>query len=111
VPQTGNKCVVPSIEEGAHMIRFTTMLAAGLTAAALVSGCSSTIINQGGDTSCKDFKAADEKKQNDAVSKMLKDSKGVDPTSLEISGTRLSVQTYCGTVATEDTKISQAPHL
>ncbi len=109
--QTGNKSADPSIEEGAQMIRLATMLATGLAAAALFSGCSSTVINQGGDTSCKDFVAAEEKKHNDAVSKMLKDSKGVDPSSLEISGTRLSVQTYCQTVATPDTKISQAPHL
>ena len=50
------------------------------------------------------------KKQNDEVTKMLKDKSGVQPTNLEISATRLSASTYCQTLGTPDTKISQAPH-
>jgi acid stress chaperone HdeA len=92
------------------MKRFTTMLMTGLAAAALASACSSTVVNQGGDTTCKDFNTAEEQKQNDAVSKMLKDEKGADPTNLEITGTRLAVSTYCQTLGTEETKISEAPH-
>ncbi len=80
-------------------------------AALLLGGCSaSQIINTGGDTKCKDFTAQDEKKQNDEVSKMLKDKSGADPSNLEISATRLSAMTYCQTVGKPDTKISEAPH-
>jgi acid stress chaperone HdeA len=77
----------------------------------LFSGCSaSQVINTGGDTKCKDFTAQDEKKQNEEISKMLKDKSGADPNNLEISTTRLSVTTYCQTVGKPDSKISEAPH-
>ena len=80
-------------------------------AAMLFSGCSaSQIINTGGDTQCKDFTTQDEKKQNDEISKMLKDKSGAEPNNLELSATRLSALTYCQTVGKEDTKISEAPH-
>ncbi len=75
------------------------------------SACSaSQVINTGGDTKCKDFTTQDEKKQNDEVSKMLKDKNGTDPNNAEITATRLSVQTYCQTLGKPDTKISEAPH-
>ena len=49
----------------------------------LFSGCStSEVINTGGDTKCKDFTAQDEKKQNDEISKMLKDKSGAEPNNL-----------------------------
>jgi acid stress chaperone HdeA len=87
------------------------VLAATAIATLLSSGCSaSEIINTGGDTKCKDFTTQDEKKQNDEVTKMLKDKSGVQPNNLEISATRLSASTYCQTLGTPDTKISQAPH-
>jgi acid stress chaperone HdeA len=87
------------------------VLATAAMATLLFSGCSaSEVINTGGDTKCKDFTTQDEKKQNDEVTKMLKDKSGVQPTNLEISATRLSAQTYCQTLGTPDTKISQAPH-
>ncbi len=77
----------------------------------LSSACSaSQVINTGGDTKCKDFTTQDEKKQNDEVSKMLKDKNGSDPTNAEISATRLSVMTYCQTLGKPDSKISEAPH-
>jgi acid stress chaperone HdeA len=80
-------------------------------AALLFSGCSaSQIVNTGGDTKCKDFKTQDEKKQNDEVSKMLKDRSGADPSNLEISATRASVMIYCQTMGTPDSKISEVPH-
>jgi acid stress chaperone HdeA len=85
--------------------------AAVAVAALLLGGCSaSQIINTGGDTKCKDFTTQDEKKQNDEVSKMLKDQHGTDPSNLEISATRLSAATYCQTLGKPDTKISEAPH-
>ena len=77
----------------------------------LFSGCSaSSVINTGGDTQCKDFTTQDEKKQNDEISKMLKDKSGNDPTNLQISATRLSAQTWCQTLGKPDSKISEAPH-
>ena len=80
-------------------------------AALLFSGCSaSQLINTGGDTKCKDFTSQDEKKQNDEVSKMLKDKSGAEPSNLEITATRASALIYCQTVGTPDSKISQAPH-
>ena len=88
-----------------------TAPAAIAIAALLFSGCSvSQVINTGGDTKCKDFTAQDEKKQNDEVSKMLKDKSGADPANLEITATRLSAATYCQTVGKPDSKISEAPH-
>jgi acid stress chaperone HdeA len=88
-----------------------TAPAAIAIAALLFSGCSaSEIINTGGDTKCKDFTTQDEKKQNDEVSKMLKDKTGTDPASLQITATRLSAATYCQTLGKPDTKISEAPH-
>ncbi len=80
-------------------------------AAVVMSGCSaSEIVNTGGDTKCKDFLTQEEQKQNDEVSKMLKDSSGKDPTNLEITATKTSVTLYCQTLGKEDTKISEAPH-
>lgn len=77
----------------------------------LSSGCSaSQVINTGGDTKCKDFVDQDEKKQDDEITKMLKDKSGADPSNLEISATRLSVSTYCKTLGQPDSKISEAPH-
>jgi acid stress chaperone HdeA len=80
-------------------------------AALLFSGCSaSQIVNTGGDTKCKDFTTQDEKKQNDEISKMLKDKHGADPNGVEITATRLSAMTYCQTIGKPDSKISEAPH-
>jgi acid stress chaperone HdeA len=77
----------------------------------LFNGCSaSEVINTGGDTKCKDFTTQDEKKQNEEISKMLKDQSGAEPNNLQISATRLSATTYCQTVGKPDSKISEAPH-
>lgn len=93
------------------MKRIVHCVLAASTAAAVISGCSpSKIVNTGGDTKCKDFLTQDEKKQNDEVSKMLKDKSGQDPTNLEITATKASVTIYCQTLGKEDTKISEAPH-
>jgi acid stress chaperone HdeA len=88
------------------------MAAAAIAIAALLfSACSaSQIINTGGDTKCKDFTSQDEKKQNDEVTKMLKDKGGSEPSNLQVTATRLSAATYCQTVGKPDTKISEAPH-
>src|SRR6201991_5355566 len=95
-------------------VKSTTTSALTIVVAAagiLFSGCSaSQVINTGGDTKCKDFTTQDEKKQNDEVSKMLKDKSGQDPTNLEISATRLSATLYCQALGKEDTTIKEAPH-
>jgi len=93
------------------MKRLVYPILAASAAAVVMSGCSaSEIVNTGGDTKCKDFLTQDEKKQNDEVSKMLKDSSGKDPTNLEITATKTSVTLYCQALGKEDTKISEAPH-
>lgn len=80
-------------------------------AALMFSGCSpSEVVNTGGDTKCKDFTQQDEKKQNQEISKMLKDKSGTEPSSAEISLTRVSAATYCQTIGKPDSKISEAPH-
>jgi acid stress chaperone HdeA len=88
-----------------------SVLMAGAVVALVLGGCSKTPAITGGDTTCKDYLAADEKIQTDAVTKMLKDEKGADAAQLEITATKAAVQTYCQTIATPDTKIKSAPHL
>jgi acid stress chaperone HdeA len=88
-----------------------TLLVAGIAVAVALSSCSSGVINQGGDTKCKDFLGQDEKTQNETIAKMLKDEKGTDAANLEITGTRLSAQTYCQVAGKQDSKISESPHL
>jgi acid stress chaperone HdeA len=91
--------------------RFVYFILSATAAGAVLSGCSaSEVINTGGDTKCKDYLTQDEQKQNDEVSKMLKDKSGQDPTNLEITATKASVAIYCQTLGKEDTKISEAPH-
>jgi acid stress chaperone HdeA len=96
-------------------IKLVTMsaLAAAVALIGLLSGCSEVekLTNKGGDTTCSDFLAADEAKQNETINKMLKDEGKNEPANLELTGTRLAIQTYCQAVGTQDTKISQAPHL
>ena len=93
------------------MTRMQMFLVSGMAAAAVVSGCSSSGMNSGGDTTCKDFTAAEEKTQNETITKMIKDEGKNEPSNLELTGRRLAVQTYCQTVGSPDAKISQAPHL
>ncbi|HEV7419628.1 MAG TPA: hypothetical protein VGO30_07260 [Mycobacterium sp.] len=91
------------------MKRSAGVLFSGLVAGVMLVGCSPSVM--GGDTTCKDFLGADEKTQTDAVAKMLKDEKGTDAAQLEITGTRLSVSTFCQTAGKQDSKIKEAPHL
>jgi acid stress chaperone HdeA len=92
------------------MKRSVGVLLSGVVAGVVLVGCSAPSIT-GGDTKCKDFLGADQSKQTEAVSKMLKDEKGQDAASLEITGTRISVQTWCQSAGTPDSKIKEAPHL
>jgi acid stress chaperone HdeA len=88
-----------------------TLLVAGLAVVLALGGCSQGIINQGGDTTCKNFLGQDDKTQTETIAKMLKDEKGTDAANLEITGTRLSAQTYCQVAGKQDSKISESPHL
>ncbi len=94
------------------MSRTPAVIATAVAAVGILfSGCSaSSVMNTGGDTKCKDFTTQDQKKQNDEISKMLKDKSGTDPTNLQIDATRLSAQTWCQTLGKPDSKISEAPH-
>lgn len=84
-----------------------------LASAAVLSGCSQIeeVTNQGGDTTCKDYLAADEASQNESIAKMLTDEGKSEPSNAELAGTRLSITTYCQTVGQPDSTIKQAPHL
>jgi acid stress chaperone HdeA len=75
----------------------------------MLVGCSPAAT--GGATSCKDYLGADDKTQNEAVAKMLKDEEGTDAAQLEITGTKVSVQTFCQTAGKQDSQIKEAPHL
>ena len=87
------------------------VLPAFIVAFLLTGACSaSQVINTGGNTKCKDFLGHDESKQGDEVAKMLKDKRGAEPATAEISVTRLAVSAYCKTLGTPESKISEAPH-
>ena len=91
------------------MKRSASVLLAGMAIGAMLVGCSPAVT--GGDTKCGDFIGADEKTQNEAVAKMLKDEKGADAAQLAVTGTRLAVQTWCQTLGTPESTIKEAPHL
>ncbi|MEO6794560.1 MAG: hypothetical protein ABI253_01945 [Mycobacterium sp.] len=83
---------------------------AGAALVLSVGGCSN-VINTGGDTTCKDFLTQDEAKQNDEVSKMLKDEGKKDPSGLELTAARTAALAYCKTLGNESSTIKQGPHL
>lgn len=91
------------------MKRSAVAVMAGCAVSAMLVGCSPSAM--GGDTPCEDFIGADEATQNEAIGKMLEEEKGAEAQQLEITGTRLAVQTWCQTVGTPDSKIKEAPHL
>jgi acid stress chaperone HdeA len=104
--------VTATLQEDLTLMRMkamTSVVAASMALGALLSGCGAKV--EGGDTSCKDYMAANDADQQTAVSKMLKDEKGTDAAQLEVTGTKLSVQTFCQTAGKEDSKIKEAPHL
>lgn len=92
------------------MTHAKVILMSALAATAVLSGCSQ-VTNDGGDTTCADFASADEKKQNEAITKMLTDEGKSEPANAELSGTRLSITAYCQTVGKQDSTIKEAPHL
>ena len=56
------------------MKRSARVLVSGVVAGVMLVGCSPSVM--GGDTTCKDFVAAAQQTQEEAVAKMLKDEKG-----------------------------------
>ena len=91
-------------------MRFTAkVFISGALAVTALAGCSPAVT--GGDTKCKDFIGSDEKTQNEAVTKMIKDEKGTDPAQLQITATRVAVQAFCQTAGKPDTAIKEAPHM
>lgn len=91
------------------MKRSASVLVSSAIAGLVLVGCSPSVT--GGDTTCKDFVSSDQKTQNEAVGAMLEEEKGVEASSLEITGTRLSVQAFCQTAGKQDSTIKEAPHL
>lgn len=92
------------------MNRFGMAAAALLAVATFVlSGCSS-VVNEGGNTTCKEFKGQDEAKQNSEIVKMLKDRNGKEPNNLEITATRVSAKAFCETLGKDSSKISDINH-
>ncbi|MEO6792468.1 MAG: hypothetical protein ABI253_01885 [Mycobacterium sp.] len=79
-------------------------------AAFLLGGCAAVekITNKGGDTTCQEFNSQDGEKQKSAVSKMLQDKNGHEPSNLELSATRVAVSAYCKTIGKDSDKISSA---
>ncbi|WP_231384320.1 MULTISPECIES: hypothetical protein [unclassified Mycobacterium] len=65
------------------------------------------VINKGGDTTCGEFNGHTDEKQRAEISKMLKDSKGGEPSNLELSGTQVAVSAYCKTIGKDSDKISR----
>ena len=85
-------------------------MVAVLVSTAILTGCSS-VVNQGGDTTCKTYLTQDDSHQNDEVTKMLKDESKNEPSSIQVSASRAAVAAYCKTLGNEKSKISEAPHL
>lgn len=95
--------MIPSISK-----KFATVICAA--AAVSLASCSS-VINQGGDTTCKEYLTQDENTQNDAVNKWLKDENQQDPSGLQTTAARNSALAYCKTLGNENSKIKEAPHI
>ena len=100
---TEGALVIPSISK-------KLAVAAGMAAAISLAGCSS-VINQGGDTTCKEYLTQDEATQNEAVIKMIKDENQQEPSGLQSTAARNSALAYCKTLGNENSKIKEAPHL
>ena len=95
---------------GRRLWTAAPIAAATCIAATVLAGCSG-VINQGGDTTCKDFLTQDDGQQNAAVTKMLKDESKSDPPALRVSAASAAALAFCKTVGSEKSKISDAPHL
>lgn len=95
--------MIPSISK-----KFAVAIFA-VTAVSL-AGCSD-VINQGGDTTCKEFLTQDDNAQNDAATKMLKDENQQEPSGLQTTAAKNSAMAYCKTLGNEKSKIKEAPHI
>jgi acid stress chaperone HdeA len=86
--------------------RIAAAVVAGASTMLLLSGCGS----DGGKTTCRDFNSMNQKDQNSAVSKMLKDEKGKEASNLEITATRISAAAFCKTAGKDSSTISDINH-
>lgn len=93
--------MIPSVSK-----KFAVAIFA-VTAVSL-AGCSD-VINQGGDTTCKEFLTQDDNAQNDAVNKMLKDENQQEPSGLQTTAAKNSAMAYCKTLGNEKAR-SKKPH-
>ena len=95
------------------MTRTRVVLLSTVSVIAFLSGCSQVaeVTNQGGETTCGDFVGFDEKKQNETITKMLTDEGKNEPGNAELTGTRISITTYCQVAGNQESQIKQAPHL
>ena len=91
-----------------RLVLAAVSVLAGVTV--LLGGCSAVekITNKGGDTTCGEFNGHNDQKQRAAVTKMLKDAKGGEPSNLELSGTQLAVSAFCKTIGKDSDKINRA---
>ena len=89
------------------MKRLGISIGTALAVTAFGLGACATHTEKGGDTTCKQFNAADDDKQNEAVSAMLQQKYGKEASHLEIAATKLGVQAFCKTIATDSSKISE----
>jgi acid stress chaperone HdeA len=87
------------------MKRFgITVVTVFASAAFALSGCSS-VINKGGDTTCKEFNSQDADKQKSEVAAMLKERKGQEASNIEITATRVAADAFCKTLGKDSSKI------
>jgi acid stress chaperone HdeA len=95
------------------MNRAKIVVLSAVSAVAFLSGCSQVaeVTTKGGETTCGDYVGFDEKKQNETITKMLTDEGKNEPGNAELTGTRLSITTYCQVAGNQESQIQQAPHL
>jgi len=84
--------------------RVVTALVVALVATATLTGCSSQ--NNGGKTTCGEYRAMSSSKQTAVVTKMLQDE-GQSTANGLITLTKLSVSAYCATLGSDSSTIDQ----
>ena len=92
------------------MMRMQMILASGVAAATLLTGRSTAMMDSVVDTTCKDFTAADEKRQNETITKMSTDEGRARRRTWNLPEPDRRAD-LCQPVGTPDSKISHAPHM
>ncbi|MFE1591551.1 hypothetical protein [Nocardia sp. NPDC058705] len=91
----------------------TSAVAVGVAAlAAMVTGCAEVerVLNQGGDTSCRDYVNQDPNTKRITITKAIKQQTGNDnePAGTVVDGTIVQVDVLCATQRNIDTPIKNA---